>query len=388
MPIGCGNTAYLLEISFFRILDTSRRCPLIFDPSLNATSSAAVKAMLAARRILNALRGSIKKHGPLSDRLIVAISGGQDSVALAGALGELSASGFLRSSISIALVHCNHGWPGDDSAAAHVALLSTQLRIPLTVIRGRDVPITEAGAREWRYASLCIAADDMGTRDVLVAHTRTDLAETALLNIVAGAGADGVGAMRAERYLSPRHRILRPLLSVTRADTAAFCDSRNLPIWNDPYNQADFARNRVRSRVMPLLRRELNPQVERALARNAQLLRDDADALEVISAEAFGGSVHVEDDTVVVSRALVRKLPRALQRRVFRRVLAVVAKEGSHPCSFAHVEALCSLLHKPAGARALSLQGGAEARVDDNDRVVLSGGFIDCKSSPSMLNPP
>jgi len=315
--------------------------------------------MLPARRILSALRGSLKRHAPLSDRLIVAISGGQDSVALAGALSELSASGFIRS--SIALVHCNHGWPGDDSAAAHVALLSARLRLPLSVIRGQDVPITEAGAREWRYMSLCSAADDIGASDILVAHTRTDLAETALLNIVAGAGADGIGAMRAERALSSRHRILRPLLAVTRADTAAFCHSRDLPVWNDPYNEADFARNRVRSRVMPLLERELNPQVERALA--------------------------ISDDTVVINRTLVRKLPLALQRRVFRRVLAVVAKAGSHPCSFAHVEALCDLLHKEPGARAISLQGGAEARVDDGDCVVLRGGFIDCKSSPSMLNP-
>lgn len=341
--------------------------------------------MLPARRILSALRGSIKRHAPLSDRLIVAISGGQDSVALAGALSELSASGFIRS--SIALVHCNHGWPGDDSAAAHVALLSARLRLPLSVIRGQDVPITEAGAREWRYMSLCSAADDIGASDILVAHTRTDLAETALLNIVAGAGADGIGAMRAERALSSRHRILRPLLAVTRADTAAFCHSRDLPVWNDPYNEADFARNRVRSRVMPLLERELNPQVERALAQNAQLLRDDADALEVIAAEAFEASVQISDDTVVINRTLVRKLPLALQRRVFRRVLAVVAKAGSHPCSFAHVEALCDLLHKEPGARAISLQGGAEARVDDGDCVVLRGGFIDCKSSPSMLNP-
>lgn len=306
--------------------------------------------------------------------MLVAISGGQDSIALASALSQIP-----ELSSRITLAHCNHGWFGDDSAAAHVSLIAWRLNIPLYITRGHDVPLTEAGARLWRYAALENIADSCGAGDIVVAHTRTDLAETALLNLTSGAGADGIGAMRAARPLSSRHRLLRPMLDVTRDETAAFCASRSLPVWTDPYNSANFARNRVRSRVFPMLRSELNPQVERALARNALLLRDDADALELLTRDVFGRAVLTGGDSeLIIRRDFVRPLHIALQRRLFRQVLTLVAKSGSHPCSFAHVESLCSLLDKPPGSRAASLQGGAQACVNHDDEIVLSGGHISC----------
>lgn len=324
--------------------------------------------------LINVLRRALEKHGPLSPHVLVAVSGGQDSLALATALHHLKHTNAVASTISLA--HCNHSWPGDDEAAAHVVSFATRMRIPLAVVRGRSVPITEASARDWRYSALCSIADTVGAGDILVAHTRTDLAETALLNIAAGAGADGVGAMRPVRPLSDRHRLLRPLLQVSRKDTADFCREHSVSVWNDPYNEANFARNRVRARVIPMLEKELNPKVERSLARNAVLLRDDADALELIATDVFESAVQIEHNRITVRRHVLLGYHLAIQRRVFRRVLALIAREGAHPCSFAHVEALCNLLVATPGTRSASLQGGAEARVDEDDCIVLQGGYI------------
>ncbi len=336
---------------------------------------------MTSRRFIAAVRNGLNSHRPLSSRILVGISGGQDSVALASALNHLP-----ELSKRITLAHCNHGWPGDDAAAVHVSLIAWLLRLPLHIIRGRDVPLNEAGARHWRYAALQSIADSCGAGDIVVAHTRTDLAETALINLTSGAGADGVSAMRAERSLSPRHRLLRPMLDLSRAETADFCSSCSLPVWVDPYNSADFVRNRVRSRVFPILRDELNPQVERALARNAHLLRDDADALELLTRDVFVKAVLSCGADLRIRRHLVRPLHIALQRRLFRQVLGLVAKSGSHPCSFTHVESLCGLLDKPPGTRAVSLQGGAEACVNRDDEIVLSGGHLFCEREHERLH--
>lgn len=328
-----------------------------------------------SRHLLSTLKGALRQHAPLSERVLVAVSGGQDSVALAVALHELYARGSLRSALTLA--HCNHGWAGDCAGAAHVCALAVRLRTPLLIARGTDVSATEAGAREWRYAALRTLADAAGARDVLVAHTRTDRAETALINLAAGAGAGGVGAMRAVRAMGDGFRVLRPLLGVTREQTEIYCRERGVPVWKDPYNKKMcFARARVREIVMPVLRDRLNPRVEEAFARAAVTLRDDADALDEIAGDLFNKAVRVRDGAVVVRRALLLGIHVAIQRRVLRRVLKLVARPGAHPCSFAHVEALCVLLTKDVGNRAPSLQGGAVAYVDDEDCIVLSGGYI------------
>lgn len=335
----------------------------------------------ATFRVLDAFRKSIR--GPTAPGagnhggVLVAVSGGQDSLALALAARALCLRGELQGPVTLA--HCNHGWAGDCDAAAHVVRFANSLGLPLRVARGRDVPVTEAGARAWRYGALASLAAFAGCTEVLVAHTRTDLAETVLLNLASGAGADGLSAMTWARELAPGSRLLRPLLGVTRADTAGMCADQGVTVWADPYNaEPRFKRNRVRAAVMPMLAAELNPQVERALAQTAHLLRDEADALESISAECIVRAVVVDAvrGRVVVRRQPLRGLHVALRRRVFRHVLACVAPPGAHPYSFAHVAALEALLKAPAGARAPSLQAGAEAVVDGDDCIVLSGGCI------------
>ncbi len=134
----------------------------------------------------------------------------------------------------------------------------------------------EAAAREARYAVLGQVADSVDAAVVLLGHTRDDQAETVLLGLARGSGARSLAGMRRafDRYR-------RPLLDVSRDDTVTACQVEGHPVWSDPHNEdPGYTRVRVRTRVLPLLERELGPGVAATLARTADQLREDTELLD------------------------------------------------------------------------------------------------------------
>jgi len=218
----------------------------------------------APRTIVSAVRAYARQHdifrpGPL----IVAVSGGTDSVALALILAE------LRDEFGLVLhvAHFDHRTRARAAAqdAAFVASLADRIGAPIRVGRADRTPKNEEQAREARYTFLRRAAMQVGAGAIATGHTRDDQAETVLLHLTRGAGLAGVAAMRPLR-----DGIARPLLAIGRTETAAICRAAKIKPREDPTNRSlKFSRNRVRLRVLPELER-INPQVRAALARFAE----------------------------------------------------------------------------------------------------------------------
>lgn len=229
-----------------------------------------------------AVRRSLYDVGPHA--VLVACSGGADSLAL------LSAAVFEARDqpCRIVGVTVDHGL--QDGSAEHAARVVAQMAamgvdetstVRVQVEASGQGP--EAAAREARYAVLDQLAEHFDSHRVLLGHTRDDQAETVLLGLTRGSGGRSLAGMRR---VFDGYR--RPLLHISRADTVAACRAEGIEFWEDPHNvDPRFARARVRHRVLPLLEAELGPGVAETLARTADQLRQDMDALDFYAEEAL-----------------------------------------------------------------------------------------------------
>ena len=236
--------------------------------------------------------------------VVVLLSGGRDSVCLLAVARLLGAA--------VSALHVDYGLreaSGED--AAHCEALCAELGVPLSVERvhrPRDAPGNlQAWARDVRYGAGARLATATGA-DLATGHTRTDQAETVLYRLAASPG------RRALLGMAPRSgRLVRPLLDVTREDTAAFCRARGLAWREDASNAAAaFARSRVRHGLLPAMR-AVDPRAEANVVRTAELLRDEAEVLDVVVDTALAGRDCISIDHL-------RALPRAVARLVVRRL--------------------------------------------------------------------
>jgi tRNA(Ile)-lysidine synthase len=296
---------------------------------------------LAVRRTLAGIEAG--------DLVLVACSGGADSLALAGALAfEAAASGHRAGGVTV-----DHGLQdGSAERAAEVVAVMTGLGLApaeACAVTVGSAGGMEAAARTARYAALDEAAVRHGATAVLLGHTLDDQAETVLLGLARGSGARSLAGMSA---VSGRYR--RPLLDLGRDLTRRACLAMGLAPWDDPHNRdSAYARARVRADVLPALEKGLGPGVAAALARTARMLRDDADALDAWAARALEAAA---DEAGALGVAALAELPRAVRTRVLRRA-AIAA--GSPPGALAavHVEAMEALVTGWRGQSHVDLPG-------------------------------
>ncbi|MFQ6172238.1 tRNA lysidine(34) synthetase TilS [Oryzobacter sp. R7] len=270
----------------------------------------------------------------LADRVLVACSGGADSLALA----EGAAHAAREDGRSVAAVVVDHRLQDGSAEVARTAaetlrgLGITEVEVvAVTVAERGEGP--EAAARTARYAALDDTADRLGASVVLLGHTRDDQAEQVLLGLVRGSGARSLAGMPAARG-----RYRRPLLGVSREQTRAACTAEGIVFWDDPTNE-DAALTRVRARrALADLERDLGPGVAAALARTADLLREDADHLDGQADDALAalGAGPWDVDALAA-------LPRPVRTRVWRRLL-VAAGAPAGQLSGRHAEACDRLL--------------------------------------------
>jgi tRNA(Ile)-lysidine synthase len=290
----------------------------------------------------------------LTGSVLVACSGGPDSLALAAAVAFEAP----RRGITAGLVTIDHGLqPQSAAQARRVAGIGYELGFDPVEIVAVAVGRTggrEAAARAARYAALDAAAQALDA-DVLLGHTLDDQAETVLLGLGRGSGPRSVAGMRARN-----DRYLRPFLGLRRATTVAACSALGLQPWDDPHN-ADPALQRVRLRheVLPLLEDVLQGGVTEALARTADLLQDDLDALDTLSSmimkESLPWRTAVHDHrTGELVAAGLEPLPRALRTRILRS-WALVA--GAAEITAVHAGELDALVTDWHGQGPLDLPG-------------------------------
>ena len=298
---------------------------------------------------------TIRRHDliPAGTRVLAAVSGGADSVALAFVLARLAPDfGFTLAG----LAHLHHGLRGEDADAdqAFVVALAARLGVPCitghedVAARARENGESiEAAARRARYALLDEAATALSATRIATGHTADDQAETLVMRLMRGAGLQGLSGIR------PRNgNVIRPLLDARRAAVEAFLRTAG-ESWREDASNADttIARNQVRHAVIPALTRAGGDSVVDALARTASLIQEDADELDRAAIE-MAASIVLPDGRLDVA-ALGRVGP-AIGRRVIRRALE--AASGGRFLSLEHVEAVRSLMKEDA-ARPVQLPG-------------------------------
>jgi tRNA(Ile)-lysidine synthase len=250
------------------------------------------RAPAELRRVANQAAKALAAAGAPADgdAVAVAVSGGADSLALLHALRVLAGPRRWR----LVVLTVDHGLrPGSGADAAFVADHAKALGLPARLLTLTPVDLgahraagPEGAARAARYAALWPAADELGCAWLATGHTLDDQAETVLLQLLRGAGPEGLAGMAVRSG-----RLLRPLLGVRRADTRACCAAAGLQWREDPTNATDGPlRNRVRHRLLPLLE-ELRPGATAALARTATLAADERDWLDPLVAEALAATL-------------------------------------------------------------------------------------------------
>jgi len=258
---------------------------------------------------------ALEKRQPL---VLVALSGGPDSLALAAATAFEAPRAGLRAGAVIV----DHGLQaGSADVAARASAQAAALGLDPVVTRTAQVGTDggpEAAARTARYRELDAAATELGAELVLLGHTLDDQAETVLLGLARGSGPASLAGMRERTG-----RYLRPLLGIRRATTTQFCADSGLEPWLDPQNDDPaFARVRVRRDLLPMLRDALGPGIPESLARTAEQLREDSDALDHFAEEiAEDLAEHSEAGISLPVRSL-QVQPAALRQRLIRLVVA------------------------------------------------------------------
>ena len=292
--------------------------------------------------------------------IIVACSGGPDSLALAAATSFVG----KQLELSVMAVVVDHQLQSGSDAIAQtaadacVAFGIEQVVVAQVTVDGDGGP--EAAARQARYDVLDAIATKYHAASIVLGHTLEDQAETVLLRLARGSGTRTIAAMQ------PRNGLLvRPLLQISRAVVHAsakdVCDVIGVTPWQDPHNQDPrFSRVRVRQ-AMDVMNQALGLGFTSGLARSAALASDDADALDEWATLAFEASVTFQESSISADVDELRQLPRAIRTRVIRRMCIDVGAQ-SDAISMTHVQAIDALISDWHGQGPVSLPSRVNAR--------------------------
>jgi tRNA(Ile)-lysidine synthase len=314
----------------------------------------------------------------------VAVSGGIDSTVLAHALYSLR----QRCELQLVIAHVNHGLRGreSDCDARAVARFAENLGAPFSSTRvdppalreqgnSRERPSLQEAARTLRYRALLEAMSETGCEALATAHQADDQAETVLLRLLRGSGPDGLGGIPEK---SRGGRVVRPLLSVSRAEIRRYAHEAGLT-WREDASNGDprYSRNRLRNEWIPGLIEDFNPQLLRAIANLAEAQRRDAEWIEQLVSEAAQKWLRCEDGLVRIARGGWDELPEALARRLARRAWASLG--GGRDVSRTHLERFVAFLRNARPGTAIELPGELRLSCDSEEfrlqrrRVEASG---------------
>ncbi|MFW6146397.1 MAG: tRNA lysidine(34) synthetase TilS [Planctomycetota bacterium] len=326
---------------------------------------------------VDAIAEAIDRHALLAPAAgaVVAVSGGADSVALLAALADLAAAEGRRYRLHVA--HLDHAARATSAAdARYVAHLAACLGIDTTseridvAARARRGEGFEAAARRERYAFLDRVAAATGCEAIATAHHADDNVETVLHRLFRGTGVAGLAGIRRIRTRPSKTRIIRPMLDCRRADAEAFLARRGIAWRTDPTNQdTEPTRNRIRHELLPLLRRDFNPQVDDALQRLIQTARWAQEVLDAQGARAAAeATAATTTGTITLNAPALRAMGPAVASLAIRAALEALGA----PMRRVGLEAIRRILAlaEPDGPAALDLPDGLRAE-RRRDRLTL-----------------
>ncbi len=304
---------------------------------------------------------------PRGTRVVVAVSGGPDSLCLLHVLRALAPERELR----LHVAHLDHRLrPESADDAQFVAQLAEEWGLPATM-GSEDVAAharrtktgLEAAARELRYRFLAQAARATQARTIALGHTADDQAETVLLRLLRGAGPGGLAAMRPRRPVQREHPellLIRPLLETRRDEVESYCRAFALePLRDSSNEQPIYARNRVRGYILPLLK-TYNANIVATLARTARVCADEDELVDGFADRAWQAIAQLRETEVVLGRAEFAELHPALRRRVLRRAITEIAPEVELGAQ--HIDLALDAIG--AGRKRMQLPGGLWLRIE------------------------
>ncbi|WP_051184439.1 tRNA lysidine(34) synthetase TilS [Desulfatiglans anilini] len=329
--------------------------------------------MEKTRLFLKKIEKTILRFGMIEpgERILVAVSGGADSVCLLHVLHSLA--GALRCELSVA--HFDHGLrPAEDpeetvfaaslASSLNLACACGEPEVPLSP----RTPSLEEQARLARYAFLEKIRSRFGAHRIALAHHMNDQAETVLMRLLRGSGTEGLAGMAPVRS----GRFIRPLIEVSRGEIEAYLQMKGLPFMTDSSNRSlDPLRNRVRLELIPLLA-SFQPRIVERLAATAEILRLDHAFLKQCADKWIEERCGREPGRVRIPRAAFTSLPAGLQNHVIREIVRVVAKGSLRSVDIRHIDAVKAINAAPGSRGPLHLPNGIRAEVDPTHLIVSS----------------
>ena len=314
--------------------------------------------------LLARVRRTIRRHdlAPPGARVLVALSGGSDSVALLHLMLELQREGDL---MVAGIAHLNHRLRGaasdEDEGFCRTVAESLSLGIVAEAVDVAEAArhahrSLEDAARRARYEFLPRAAASLGAVRIAVGHTRNDQAETFLLRLLRGAGPVGLAGVHPRAGI-----VVRPLLDIGRDELRKYLARRGIPFREDASNlDVAIPRNRVRHEVLPLLRERFSPAIVRTLSREAEIAREDSQYFDQVVARAEANVVSRVKNRIVIDLQALRACPAALSRRIVRRAMQGIAP--NHFVGFDTVDAVLELADNSSEARHVNSPGQVAER--------------------------
>jgi tRNA(Ile)-lysidine synthase len=296
-----------------------------------------------------AVRNCLTSNTKPGQKLLVAVSGGADSLALAAAC-EFEAK---KLGLKIAAAVIDHSLQNNsDKVAAQTAKTLTSLGFEEVIVKKVSVGKAggpEAAARTARYTALETLRQKTKSHFIVLGHTSSDQAETVLLGLVRGSGSKSLSGMSEKTGL-----LLRPLLGIERATTEAFCKDSGIKYWSDPQNKDEkFLRVMIRKHVLPFLEKQLGGSVAASLVRTSDQLREDNTYLEAQTDKSFKKYAKVSGSVIGFDAKALEKLPAAILNRVIKKALDSFGSESSRT----HVLAVSDLVLSWHGQKPLALPG-------------------------------
>ncbi|AOY75161.1 tRNA lysidine(34) synthetase TilS [Clostridium formicaceticum] len=319
--------------------------------------------------MLDKVKKTIKKHNlmDIGDKVIVAVSGGPDSIALLHILHSLREEFKLQ----LYAAHLNHNFRGIEAQmdAQYVAKFCEELKI-LSFIKSMDVPkyakeqgvSAEEAGRILRYEFFGEVVERVGATKIAVAHNQNDQAETVLMRLLRGTGIQGLTAIHHERG-----KIIRPLLDVNRKEIEEYCAQYNLSPRIDETNlEPIYHRNKIRLELIPYIQEHYNPSIIESLAKTAEILKKDNEFMEEVARDAYN-QVKLEkaQGCLALSIEGINKIHPALQSRIFRLATEelVGKKEG---LEYKHIQGIIELLQKNETGKKILLAMGIVVKTSYN----------------------
>lgn len=321
----------------------------------------------------------LRRENLFGAKILVACSGGPDSLALLYVLAHLRE----KFALTLAVAHFEHGLRGavGQNDAAFTENTAAKLNLPCRIGHGDTRCFAKAhrlsvetAARELRWEFLRRAKTELGCDYIAAAHHLNDQAETVLMRIFHGTGTDGLAAMRGRQG-----DIIRPLLTLTRAEIESYCEQLSLsPCYDVTNDMTDCTRNRIRLQLLPQLRQNYNPQVDMALARLADIAAADSDYIARTAVRLWPQATRTVDGNCELSRDFLGRQHIAVQRAIIRR-WAHLTTGVSEGWQQGHYEALRQLL--------LCGESGQRTTLPGHRYGVINYGWLSLRQEVGSLSP-